>query len=183
LTDFAQKVQNDTKLYEDEAAERGMDVEQYMKVRQAEQIITQNKRNEEQMQRNQMVENHVRNLVTQSEAMKELFPGFNLEAELQNNNFKRLVDPPELGGAGIPVKDAFFALHHNEIMKQTTANAVNQAQISIANTVKANRERPQENGLSKAPAVIVKDDPSKFTLEDFHKIKEQMLLTGKGLTF
>ena len=183
LDDFAQKLQNDTKFYEDEAAERGMPVEDYMKIKQAEQLIAQNQRNEQTRQKNEAVQAHIRNLLGQAEAMKADFPNFDIETEMANPNFKRLVDTPELGGAGISVRDAFYALHHNEIMKSTVNNAVNQAQIKTANAVATNKSRPTENGLTKAPTVVVKDDPSKFNLEDFRRIKDEMLRTGKGIKF
>lgn len=178
LDDYAKKVQNDTKLFEDEALEMGVPVEEYLKIKNAELIISQNKRNEENRQRNSVIQNHLQNMIGQAEQLKTEFPNFDIEKELNDNRFKRLVDPPELGGAGISVKDAYFAVHNKEIMKATVSNAVNQAQIRTANAVTSNKERPVENGLSNNASVIIKDDPSQFKLDDFKKIKETYRRTG-----
>lgn len=178
LDDFSNKVQNDTKLYEEEAVKAGLNVEEYLKVKNAERIIADNKRYEADRQRNEFVQNHVRNLVEQAEKLKSEFPAFDLESEMTNPQFKRLVDPPELGGAGISVDNAFRVIHNKEIMQATVNNAVNQTAINTANAVKANRGRPKENGLNHKASVIVKDDPSKLTKADFDRIKEEYRRTG-----
>lgn len=183
LDDFANKVQNDTKLYEEEALQSGLPVEDYIKVKNAERIIAQNKRNEENRQQEQAINAHIQNLIEQSEKLKTEFNNFDLEAEIQNPTFKRLVDPPEMGGIGMSVKDAFYAVHYKEIMQANTQNIVNQVAVNTAQAVATNKARPSENGLSKKSAVVVKDDPSKFTLEDFKKIKEQMYRTGVAPRF
>lgn len=174
LDDFAQKVQGDKKLYEDEAMEAGMDVEQYIKVKNAERIIEQNRRFEADRQQNELIQGHINNMIGQAEKLQSEFANFNLEAELQNPTFKRLVDPPSLGGAGISVRDAFFAVHHDEITKAIATSAVNQATINTANAISNNKSRPVENGLTNKASVIVKDDPSKFKKSDFDSIKERV---------
>ena len=126
----------------------------------------------------ELTQNHVRNLVEQSEALKSEFPNFNIENEIANPQFKRLVDPPELGGAGLSVRNAFFALHNSDIMKATMNNAVNQAAINTANAVQTNKNRPSENGLSSAQTVTVKENPANYKLEDFQRIRDEFRRTG-----
>lgn len=183
LTDFAAAVDKDTRLYEDEAASAGMTVDEFIKVKSAERIIAQNKIAEQNRQFNEMTQRHVSNLIQQAEAFKQKVPTFDLEGELQNPQFKKLVDPPELGGVGLPVETAFNAFHHNEIMQATLASAVNQASISTANAVQTNLDRPQENGLNVTHSDLTKLDPSKLKLEDFKRISEEFRRTGKKPTF
>lgn len=178
LDDLTAKIQGDTKLYEDEALEAGLPVEEYMKIKNAEQIIANNKREQEAKEKNAFIQAHCQNLVQQSEAMKQQFPAFDLEAEMDNPQFRKLVDPPELGGIGLSVDNAYNVIHHKEILNNTVSNAVNQTAINTANAVKANKERPRENGMNHRATVVVKDDPSKFELADFKRIKEQYLRTG-----
>ena len=171
-------VQNDSKIFEDKAMEAGMSVDEYMKVQRAEQIIRDNDRREQLRKQDELTQNHVRNLVEQSEALKSEFPNFNIENEIANPQFKRLVDPPELGGAGLSVRYAFFALHNSDIMKATMNNAVNQAAINTANAVQTNKNRPSENGLSSAQTVTVKENPANYKLEDFQRIRDEFRRTG-----
>lgn len=178
LDDYMSAVQNDSKIFEDKAMEAGMSVDEYMKVQRAEQIIRNNDKREQMRKQDEFAQNHVRNLVEQSEALKSEFPNFNIENEIKNPQFKRLVDPPELGGAGLSVRNAFFALHNGDIMKATMNNAVNQAAISTANAVQTNKNRPSENGLSSAQTVTVKENPANYKLEDFQRIRDEFRKTG-----
>ncbi|MGN0502376.1 MAG: hypothetical protein ACI4HN_05580, partial [Ruminococcus sp.] len=178
LDDYMSAVQNDSKIFEDKAMEAGMSVDEYMKVQRAEQIIRDNDRREQMRKQDELAQSHVRNLVQQSEALKSEFPNFNIENEIANPQFKRLVDPPELGGAGLSVRNAFFALHNSDIMKATMNNAVNQAAINTANAVKSNKSRPSENGLSSAQTVTVKENPANYKLEDFRRIRDEFRRTG-----
>lgn len=178
LDDYMSAVQNDSKIFEDKAMEAGMSVDEYMKVQRAEQIIRDNDRREQMRKQDELTQNHVRNLVEQSEALKSEFPNFNIENEIANPQFKRLVDPPELGGAGLSVRNAFFALHNSDIMKATMNNAVNQAAINTANAVQTNKNRPSENGLSSAQTVTVKENPANYKLEDFQRIRDEFRRTG-----
>lgn len=178
LDDYMSAVQNDSKIFEDKAMEAGMSVDEYMKVQRAEQIIRDNDRREQLRKQEELTQNHVRNLVQQSEALKSEFPNFNIENEIANPQFKRLVDPPELGGAGLSVRNAFFALHNSDIMKATMNNAVNQAAINTANAVQTNKNRPSENGLSSAQTVTVKENPANYKLEDFQRIRDEFRRTG-----
>ena len=178
LDDYKNAVQNDSKMFEDKALEAGLPVEEFIKVKNAERIISENDKREQERKQSEFTQAHVRNLVQQSEVMKSEFPGFNLENEISNPQFKKLIDPPELGGAGLSVRNAFFALHNNEIMKATMNNAVNQAVVSTANAVQTNKTRPAEGGLSHTQTVTVKEDPSNYKLEDFQRIRDEFRKTG-----
>lgn len=178
LDELTAKIQGDTKLYEDEALEAGVPVEEYMKIKNAERIIESNKREQADKERQAFIQAHCQNLVQQSETMKQQFPNFNLESEMDNPQFRKLVDPPELGGTGLSVENAYRVIHYKDILNATVSNAVNQTAINTANAVKTNKERPRENGMNHRATVVVKDDPSQFTMDDFKRIKEQYLRTG-----
>lgn len=178
LDDYMSAVQSDSKFFEEKALEAGMSVDQFLKVQKAEQIIKENDKREQMRKQDEITQNHVRNLIEQAETLKGEFPSFNIETEIANPQFKRLVDPPELGGAGLSVRNAFFALHNRDIVKATVNNAVNQATISTANAVQTNKERPSEGGLSSAQTVTVKENPAKLKLEDFQRIRDEYRRTG-----
>ena len=183
LDDYKNAVQNDTKLFEEKALEAGLPVEEYIKVQSAERIIQENNKREQMRKQDEFTQSHVRNLIQQAETLKSEFPAFNLENEIANPQFKRLVDPPELGGVGLSVKNAFFALHNGEIMKATMNNAVNQAVVNTANAVQTNKARPPEGGLSHSHTVTVKENPANYKLEDFKRIRDEFRRTGVRPTF
>lgn len=184
LDDLSKAIDGDTKLFEDEAMEAGMSVENYMKLKKSEQIMKANERFQQERQQEEFTRQHITNLINQAEQFKAQFPNFDLEAEMGNPQFKKLVDPPQFGGSGLSIENAYYAIHHKEIMDATVKNAVNQAVTSTANSIQANRERPLESGAGSGKiSEITKTDPSKFTKEDFKRIQEEYRRTGKRPKF
>ena len=92
------------------------------------------------------LQEHVRSVNTQAEALKKEFPGFDLAAEMANPAFVRMTSP----GVGMSVKDAFFAVHGQEIQRDSMQFAARQAGERIAASVMAGGSRPRENGLDPA---------------------------------
>ena len=184
ISDLSKAIDDDTKLFEEEAMNAGMSVENFMQIKKAEQVMRQNEAFQQERQREEMTRNHISNLINQAEEFKVQFPSFDLEAEINDPKFKKLVDPPEFGGAGMSIENAYHALHHREIMQQTLQNAVNQAVVNTSNSIQANKERPQESGARNGKmSNPTKVDPSQFSLEDFQKIKEEYRRTGKRPKF
>lgn len=183
LDDYAKAVENDTKLYEEEAMEAGMPVDEYMKLKQAEHIIAKNKADEQQRAEQERLNRHFQSLNEQAQEMKTKIPSFDLQTEMQNEQFKKLVAPFEYGGSNLSVENAFHLIHKNEIMQATVNNAIEQASLATANAMTKNKSRPTENGLSGTAVTIVKDDPSKLTREDFSRIREEFRRTGKRPKF
>ena len=183
LEQVAQAIEGDSKLFEEEAMNAGMSTEDYVKVKSAERIMAQNRQQQEQQRQDELIRNHVANITQQAEAFKAQFPSFDLETEMNDPKFRKLVDPPEFGGAGISIENAYHALHHKEIMQATVSSAVNQATANAANAMQKNRSRPAESGMNSTTSNITQTDPSKLKLEDFKKIQEEYRRTGKRVSF
>ncbi len=86
-------------------------------------------------------------LCADADRTKECYPSFDLEAECRDPGFLRLVR------AGVGVKEAYEAIHHEEIVKgamQYAADAVWEA------ARKGTARHPAENGVTPTPAA----DPS-----------------------
>ena len=92
------------------------------------------------------LQEHVRDVNAQAEALKKEFPGFDLMAEMQNPAFVRMTSP----GVGMSVKDAYFAVHGQEIQRDSMLYAAQQAGERVAASVMAGASRPRENGLDPA---------------------------------
>ena len=92
------------------------------------------------------MQEHVRGVNAQVEALKKEFPGFDLMAEMRNPAFVRMTSP----GVGMSVKDAYFAVHGQEIQRDSMLYAAQQAGERVAASVMAGASRPRENGLDPA---------------------------------
>ena len=85
-----------------------------------------------------------RELLTQAEAVRGRYPDFDLDRELDNPGFARLLN------SGVDPKTAYEVVHHEELTGRAARLAENAA-------------RPQENGLGGAPAAVSKPDPRQLT--------------------
>lgn len=92
----------------------------------------------------------------EAEPLKERYPDFNLESELQNPEFGKLLQ------RGIPMEHAYKLLHYDELI----AAAEKSAAEKISKNVQSRAARPSENGLGNQSGVVVKSDVHKLTKKD-----------------
>lgn len=151
---LATAISDDESYYEDKAIEMGTTIENAKKIDQEERETARMQREQARTLEEQKFQNHIMSLEQQAEAMKNVFPNFDLRTELQNPAFARMTSP----NVGIRVEDAYYAVHRNEIQTaamQATAQATAQ---KISNAIQAGGRRPQENGTSgQAPSVTTFD--------------------------
>ena len=136
---------DDLSLYQQEADEKGVSPEVVRDMHRLEarnrQLQQQNDRFTEQGR----IEAHFQQLSQQAEELRRDFPGFDLMTELQNPRFARMTAP----GSGISVREAFNALHADEIYRNGMRYAAQQTQRNIAASVQAGASRPLENGMQR----------------------------------
>lgn len=170
----------DRALYEEEAYREGVPVEMLMKSKQLERqqaAIDAERRAAAEQQRMQA---EFLDLQQQAVSMQERYPGFNLEAEMTNPAFGRLVlKAPR--GSGLSVEAAYHAIHHNEIMQAQQAqryqyahDAVQAAQQRTANAIASGSRRPAENGVSTSAAAVHKTDPRTLTKAERAEIRRRV---------
>ncbi len=151
---LAKAISDDRSYYEDKALEMGIPVETAMKIDQQERDTARQQRLEQQTIEQQKIQRHFESLQQQGEAMKEKFPGFDLQKELQNPAFLRMTSP----NVGISVEDAYFAVHRNEIMSAGMQVTAQKTAQKISNAIQAGSRRPTEAGTSgQAPSVTTFD--------------------------
>ena len=137
------KAQQD--LWADAASAAGMSTEAYQKMtniqRQSEEILGQQRAQQEAALRQQQFENWDR----QAEEARELYPDLDLVAELDNPQFTRLMD------SGFTVQQSFEAVHHQELMdgaiRSASSIAAQNATRKTVNALRSSQQRPAENGV------------------------------------
>lgn len=151
---LAQAISNDNQYYEDKALEMGVSVEEAKKKDQEERDTARQQRVEAQTLEQQAFQRHIESLQQQGEALKAVFPSFDLRVELQNPAFARMTAP----NVGISVEDAYYAVHRNEIQAAAMQVTAQKAAQQISNSIQAGQRRPAENGTSgQAPSVTTFD--------------------------
>ena len=151
---LAKAISDDDDYYEDKALEMGVSLETAKRIDQQERETARQQREEARTLEEQKFQNHIMKLEQQGEALKQVFPNFDLRTELRNPVFARMTSP----NVGISVEDAYYAIHRNEIQKasmQVTAQKVAQ---KFSNAIQSGSRRPNENGTSgQAPSVTTFD--------------------------
>lgn len=151
---LSKAISDDSAYYEDKALEMGVPVETAMKIDQQERDTARQQRQEQQTLEQQKVQQHFVKLQQQGDAMKKVFPNFNLQEELKNPAFFRMTSP----NVGISVEDAYYAVHRNEIMSAGMQVTAQKTAQKISNSIQAGSRRPNEAGTTgQAPSVTTFD--------------------------
>ena len=153
-------IEEDDAYYEDEALEKGITVEQLKSIKKMERENAELKR---QMQEQSVRENADRiyaRWMQESDALKGVYPGFDLNTELQNPKFVDLLK------SNIDVRTAYEVLHKDVIIPAAMQFTARQVEQKLTNKIMAGGQRPMENGISSQSASVIKSDVSQLSKED-----------------
>lgn len=173
---LSKAIVDDDSLFEDRAMELGVSVDVARKLDRYDKMERQAAEERRQQGERAQYEQHFQNLQQQAETMKQAFPGFDLMAELQNQEFARLTAPN-----GVSVQAAYYALHHDEIMRAGMQQAEEKGIEAATNAVRANQSRPRENGISSRHTATTKTPYNKLSrAEQQAIIKDMQARTRRG---
>lgn len=168
-------VDDDDRYWEQREIEEGIPkdlLKREDKVKQAQEMINQQRRMaEEQARTQQMYARHLQ----EAAALKAEIPDFDLDVELGNKMFAGLLRD------GFPLRNAYFAVHHDDIMRQQQAQyaqyaqqAVQQTKQMTANAIASGTNRPVENGSGAAAGAVHVTDPAQLTREQRAEIRRRV---------
>lgn len=147
---LATAVSEDTAYYEDKAMEMGVSVETAKHIDQLERENARRQAEDAKTAEQRQMQEHFKKLSEQAQALKAVFPSFDLMTEMKNPAFARMTAP----NIGISVEDAYYACHRNEIQAASMSVAANKTAENISKTIQAGQKRPVENGTSaQAPSL------------------------------
>lgn len=121
----------------------------------------QENRMREYYEKRAMVEREMQKWRKESEEIKAIYPEFNLEDELQNPDFARLISTTD-ERYRMPMKQIYEMLHHDDLMKAAEKRAAE----AYSRSVNANKQRPPENGTGNQNAVSGAFNVSKLSKKD-----------------
>jgi hypothetical protein len=137
-------ISDDNSYYEDKALQMGTSVETAKQIDQQERDTARQKKAEELSIQEQKMRNHFASLENQAKEMQKVVPNFDLHTELKNPAFLRMTSP----NVGISVRDAYYAVHHDEMQEAAMRAASKATEQNISNNIQARQRRPDENGIS-----------------------------------
>ena len=162
-------LQGDESLYVQAAEEEGLSVEQYREqlrlkadAERGRQLLAEYKN---QQERNAKFADWER----QADELRQAFPNFDLGQELKSEQFGKMLD------SGIPVQDAFVALHAEDILSGINEETTRSAKQNVLDNIRSRQARPQENASRSNPATVRTFDPSAITDADMDDIIKKAL--------
>ena len=168
---LAKAINDDDTYYEDKALELGTTVEAAKHIDQQERDTKRQKRQEEMNLEQQKIQQHFIRLEQQGEALKKMFPNFDLRTELQNPVFARMTAP---GQGLMSVEDAYRAVHRKEIEAAQSQVIAQRTAEKMSNAIQAGSRRPDENGTSGQSASVTTFDYSKASKAQRDALKQQI---------
>ncbi|MBR5342598.1 MAG: hypothetical protein IK149_01730 [Oscillospiraceae bacterium] len=168
LKELAKNIERDDSYWEETANEYGVTPDVARKIKGYEQLKAQEEAKERETLEEQQFRAHIGKLVQQETEMKKIFPDFSLRKELNDPNFRRLTSP----SVGLSVKDAFYAIHHEELRRVENEVIARRAQEALANSVAAGARRPKEGGSAQAASTGDMRKTS-FSRADIERIKRE----------
>lgn len=112
----------------------------------------------------------------QAEQLKQLFPDFDLRAEMKDPRFGRLLR------SGVDVRTAHQAVHGDEILPAAMAYAARTVQARMADAMRAGLDRPGENGLHSGGAVMAGGTVAGMSRQDYARVC-RMVERGERVSF
>lgn len=160
LAALKDKVSNDDAYYEDRAMEEGLTVDQYKRIAQAESKARAYDEAMAQQERDNAAQQQVAAWQAEAEAVKQAFPSFDLQTEINSPTFQKLLQ------AGVDMRSAYVACHEAEIMQGAMQYTASEVRKATANEIAAKGSRPRENASSSQAAATLHTDVSKLTRAD-----------------
>lgn len=157
---LSKAIEDDETFYEDEALEKGLTVQQVKEIRKMKRENEALKAQMDQRKSQEQANQTYAAWMEEAAKIKEIYPSFDLQTELQNPQMQRLLL------ANVPMMDAFKALHSDEIIGGAMRFTAGQVAQKVANSVAAGRKRPSEGAMGNQGAVVSKRDVSQLTKAD-----------------
>lgn len=161
-------VDEDDSYYEAEALEKGISVADLKKIKTLERENAEFKKQEAEAKKRASDQAVFAKLMQGAEETRRLYPSFDLDREMQNETFARMVMV-----AGVPVQTAFEVVHKAEIMPAAMRYTAQKTAEQTAQTIAAGRGRPSEIGATNPQATDTRFDPAHLTPQQRREIIER----------
>lgn len=142
--DLLKALENDDLLYQEEADEKNMSVDQLREIKRLERRNKQLDREIEQERAEKRSREIYQNWLAEAEQVKQRYEAFDFQNEMQNPQFAQLVM------SGVPLKAAYETTHIDDFLNGAMAYTAKKVASATAENIRKNGARPPEGGRSGA---------------------------------
>ncbi len=174
---ITEKAVNDPAFYDKEAKATGIqDNETAQRIAMMEAQARRREQQADELIRNINTERHVENLRRQAIAMKEKYPEFDIQKELNNPVFQYYISPMAMEkGHGMTIEQAYFAVHGNEVLQNAVKDTAGNVADAYASAAAENRSFPEEHSGARKLAGLPAKKFSEMTDEEFEAAKRNLI--------
>lgn len=169
-----QKIEADDSYYENYAMEHDISTDEARRIVTMERRLAQAEAEKQAQAKQEQARQQLMLLHQNAEKTKAQFPNFNLEAEMQNEKFRRLC-----AVNNGDTTSAYMACHWNEIIPATMQMTARQAQEQTAKAIASNKSRPIENGLSSTAPSVVETNFKGMSLAEIRAYADEQRRKGR----
>ena len=169
-------IEDDDAYFEDEALEKGITVQQLKEIRKMEKENAELKRQMQEQEAQKNASKLYAEWMDQAEKAKQVYPSFDLSAEMQNPRFLDLLR------SNVDVRTAYEVLHKDEIIPAAMQFTAQKVEQKLTNKIIANGARPTENGINSQSAAQVKSEVSQLSKADLAEIAKRVA-RGEKISF
>lgn len=174
-TRLSDAVLDDDSYYEDEAYSSGESVATVKERSRLQAEVDRLKAENDNRIRQEQADKWAAEVRAKVEETKREFPNFDLDTEMENETFKRMIFN------GMHPTDAFVAVHRREILSSTVRNVANATKSQVSASIASGMARPTEGAVNSTPATAT-FDPKNMTKEERERIKADVR-RGKKISF
>ena len=169
-----QKIEADDSYYENYAMEHDVSTEEARKIVTMERKVAQIEAEKQAQAKQEAMRQQFMLLRQNAEKTKQQFPTFDLDAEMQDDKFRRLC-----AANNGDTTSAYMACHWNEIIPAQVQMATRQVQEQTAKAVASNKARPIENGMSSNAPSVVQNNFKGMSLQEIRAYAEEQRRKGR----
>lgn len=168
--------EEDLSNFDAEAAKRGFDTETWQRVRGNMKELESLKKADEDRKAKEAQDKQINEWLKEAEEIRDRFPDFDLEAELENEGFVGLLDTGK-----VSMEQAYILQHFNEIIPNAMSYAAKQGEKLAVDRIRSRGTRPPETGISSNSPAVTKSDKTQLTKADRQDIY-QRVMRGEKIT-
>lgn len=169
LDTLVAKIDQDNSYYEDYAMEHNIGTEEAREILTLKQKVARSEQERAMREQQERMNAEIMALRESAERTKAVYPNFDLDFEMQNEQFRVLC-----AATHGDTTAAYRTIHHDELMRAQGLAASQKATQQIAAAVAANQSRPIENGLSSQATAVTTVDYSKMNLQQLREEAARM---------
>lgn len=176
LEALQREIENDTTYWEDAAAKEGLSVEQYMRMKKMERENEEFRKAQEDAERLQQKNRLFAKWTNEAEELGKIYKGFDLQKEMQNPDFARLL------GSNVNMRTAYEVLHHDEIMSGAMAYTAQTVAKKQIDAIKNGQSHPVEGAAAGSQPAKTSKDISRMSFKEMKEYAKRAR-NGETITF